>query len=370
MKSWVLWTSIAMIVGVIIMIFILWDKMSVSKKIRQIESRNDISLSENIFVTLVCNSYSPVDSFFKQLFLNAACPSRVFVGVFYYENVKYQPSLYHPLERYKRRTKFWSKNWADHIRVYTSNEFKGYNHARAIIETHLFQNEKYLFHLQSCCRVVNEWDETVLNQFHNARMKFQSDQIILSQYCGTECKIPNWPIFNNWDKDTGYPLFKKKDFVKSCNVSYLSPLWCSDMSFSYSSLMRYSGNSSHLVYLEKGYEFYMTIYYFIQGYRILTCSTPIIYMKPHEILHFQNIKQVNDSLRYQTYSNLQSWFFQIKSWMQEYLTLFPISLYEQSISPLSKLGLNEKVSTDEIINKFGSLVEFQRQMVEINGSFQ
>lgn len=387
--KWTLVAVIAIIVGMIIVVCIKLYRWWVVKPCHP-KSCLDVPPEETIFVSLIALPNTCIVQLLRDLYALAYCPSRVHIGVLHikgaedtlrqYKNHRDEPwyrtgartyhDRNHPLEQYKRQTKHWKYNYSDQIRIISTLEDDGPCHARALVESKLYQQQKFYLILHHACKVVKHWDRQLVQEWEQCCARAGHQRCIMTAPLShrRERHHTLWPVFKSWSERTGYPQFAYAQFANTPNRHYRSMAWCRDVAFALGSVIRDAPHMPWLYHLNDGYDFFMTIYYTLHHYELYTLTRPIGYCNPLGMCVDHEEPNGEDARTrcYHSYVNLQNWYRAVEESMRVmYCVHYPIDIFHCTVDAKAQLGIPQQVEADEILCKFGSLQDFQHTLSRI-----
>lgn len=392
---------VLLLIGIVVIIVCYWF---IKTKIEQFKARirfqqceknctaNDIA--DSIFVGIISNNNDNVLRLLKEIYLNAYCPSRIYIGVVIiadrqhnknqesfgnavatgafsvFDSVKKYLQDKDLLTKYNSKTKNWPKNWKDHINVRELEHCTEVCTMIHILENELLRGQRFYCFMQDNCRVIQNWDKSMIQQIYQASEQFNTTKFIITHPFTQKQKHniikTTWPVIQKWSPTTGYPLFQSKIFISEPRKFYFSAAWCLFMSYGYSSTIKELNHPHELPYLEEGHEFVAAVYYWINGVFLLTAKCPFSYcdQSTNIKMNKQNTKEETEKMK-QTYNNLSLWFSKNKnhlviSTQEEQKTKeknvypFIIDLWKQWCTKYTYIGVCAQTSADELTCKCGT----------------
>jgi hypothetical protein len=134
-----------------------------TREAQVLKLEQDIPATESIFVNLASYRDPECAQTLHSLFTNAACPTRIWVGLLD-QRYAYEAS---PLEEYAKLTRRdGTYNYSNQIRRYTlsPNKSRGHIPARYLIDKFLCRNEKYHLTVDSHTMFAKNWDLSMCNE--------------------------------------------------------------------------------------------------------------------------------------------------------------------------------------------------------------
>lgn len=163
-----MWIDNLIVICILLTIIIIFGGIDRQIPNKPNEGFND---SETIFVSIP--SYRDIDckNTLQNLFSNAKYPELIYVGVFQQNDINNSEEQCSVDEKYQNNVRYKTVSYT---------EAKGPFYARAVINNHLYQGEKYYLMIDAHSIFLNNWDERMKNQLNYLREHGVSKPIISS----------------------------------------------------------------------------------------------------------------------------------------------------------------------------------------------
>lgn len=242
--------------------------------------------SASIFVSIASYRDSQCQYTVQDLFLKAAHPDRVVVGICFQVAPEDEDNFLLDLDP-----------WGDRIRTYFLRhvEAKGPCYARALIQQHLFKSEDYYFQIDSHFRFAPGWDETCLEQLRRCPSPKPILTAYASSYTLPKDYVPGEPdravlavgagvtvlcadTFGDLHKDDPFMRIK----TRSCrsDFGHVPPpalFWTARFAFSAGSVVDEVPYDPHLDYVFFGEEISMSARLWTSGWDMFNPTKVIAY---------------------------------------------------------------------------------------------
>lgn len=248
-----------------------------TKRRREIETFcSKVAKDETIFVSIPSYRDPECARTIFECFEHAACPWRIHIGVCQ-QNA---PGDIDCTQKYKYLAKTRGiSDFSRNLRVYSisASDARGPMYARALIEEHLYRDEKYYLIIDSHTTFCKNWDQRVIDNL----LMCDSEKPVLTMYptnfqfrtshdFGNE--NPCYLRFKKWNKDTGLPEIEGPMFDRKPRKPTKTSLWAACFSFGYATQIKEVPYDKNYPYAFFGEEISMAVRLWTHGYDLYTPS--------------------------------------------------------------------------------------------------
>lgn len=390
-----IWTKRILIVVIICgMIFAVWKIRRVCLKRKQKKHREMIERvcektpsGDTIFVSIASYRDPECIETVFDCFEKASCPFRVHIGVCQQNEDPDQ----NVLEAYsKKADRDGVGNFKSNMRIHvmSASDAKGPMYARALIEKHLYQNEKYYLVIDSHTLFCENWDQLAIDMLNECSR--YAPKPVLTMYpdnYDSRSKLsgndpPSYLRFKKFNAYNGLPEIEGPKMKKMPSRCFPSLFWGGCFAFSNAQVIREVPFDPNLWYVFFGEEISMAARLFTSGWDLFTPKAMLVkHMWKRKRPTFWEQFMGDSVLHQQRRQQEAEAYHRLRVVMQvEPLRpgetpvaygmgrVRPLSAYEnycginflaQQVTRHARLGVSKDADTEEIIAKFGSIGEFQ-----------
>lgn len=374
------WLTWGILVGILLILIAVFRKYKQRKTQINYENnrRNLLSPEDSIntiFVSIPCyeDEKECAQTLFE-LFNKARCPWRITAGVFHHQaptahigSVLYSGNilnLYSQLCVVHQATDF-----SDHIRIHIapSTEAQGPMAARAYIEQHLFQRERYYMTMDSHMQLTLHWDARVLTMYSDCQQ--WSSKPILTTFPGNYDRLTRLPVstlptyvaVQELDNE-GYPIPLAQYYDTPPKTALATLFWVPCFSFASSRLITEVPMLATLAYLFYPEMYVQSARYWTQGWDFFTPAETVVYHlldRDYRPTYWEQLRQQGVPAFQERNKAFQQAATVLRSELGSARTLQAFEHYcgvTVGVTPTSQaqLGCTMQPSDAEIIAKFGS----------------
>jgi len=232
--------------------------------------------NETIFVSIPSYRDEECSHTVANCFEQATYPSRVFVGVFE-QNHETEDAHMSCMDS---QTALQFKDNIRSLRV-NASEARGPIFARAVVETELFNNERYVLCIDSHTMFSPNWDVEVINQLTAC----DSSKPVLTCYPEEydrdthtyQHSMPSFLKFRDYHPRLGFPQMDRVRCVHQPSRPLRSLFWAAGFSFSSSDIVREVPFDPHLEYMFLGEEINMAVRLYTHGWDTFSPTSNVVY---------------------------------------------------------------------------------------------
>lgn len=239
---------------------------------------------DTIFVSIPCfEDSSECARTICDLFSQATCPHRVFVGVLDQSSVT--DATVSLLNMYDREAHRQNKNvYVNNVRVIRvkDTDARGPMFARGVIERTMYKREKYFMTVDSHMRFVKHWDRLVIESF----CSINNPKAVLTTlpanydrhlYQSTDAaQLPTFTVVDRVDSDQ-FPILSYRYFHRLPRHAYLTPFYCPTFSFALGHIVRKCPTDLMFEYIFFPEMMIRSVQLFCQGYTFFTPPVTLCY---------------------------------------------------------------------------------------------
>jgi len=354
---------------------------------------------ETIFVSLPSYRDPEAAHTLRSLFARASCPSRVYVGLCQ-QNA---PGDADALGSYATLAGRWNDPFtlADNVRVLrlSAEEARGPCLARELIEEKLYRGERYVLHIDAHTMFAQDWDRILIDELEATG----DPKAVLTSYPPTYAlderhtpstaapAPPTFPYLSHVD-DEGMPRFLRR----RCTGRPLRPFpvthWCACFSFARAEMLREVPYLADVPFLFFGEEDAMGARLWTNGWNLYAPSRMPLHTTfdrsyrstfwevrhaDRQRLRRRSVRRVQAMLGYGVDSNIGPsapegivgpGALGAARPVAAFWKMVGINPQRRTATPAALLGLTADASTDEILNKYGSMEEYYVALRAAGGS--
>lgn len=285
--------QIALIVGIFLILWVLSKLGSIrqQKWIRQRRQEIEdycsvLSPSETIFVSIPSYRDPECAETIFDLYQNAQCPRRIFVGLCQ-QNTGYDQDAVRRYEYLADRNGIG--NFRDNIRCFSmsANDAKGPMYARAVIEDQLYRGEKYYLCIDSHTAFTPNWDTEFVQMLLECPSKkpiltmYPSDYSVRGKLDLAQAKkvISSFFRFKQFNPDSGLVETEGPIFQHRPSKTQPSLFWAACCSFTYGSVIEEVPFDPNCPYVFLGEEISMAARLWTHGWDFYNPTYMILHHK-------------------------------------------------------------------------------------------
>jgi hypothetical protein len=355
------------------------------------------NLDDTIFVAIPCyrDNVACARTLYD-MFANAACPSRIFVGAC----IQQLDGDVDVLTRYKHFCKRNSgvDDYSENIRIFTMNARDGAGPclARSIIESSLFRHEKFYMNICSHCAFVRDWDLKIVRNWRlcpspNAIITCmpknfgEVDRTQINAQHPNKTIPPTFMIFSSFRNHSGMPLLSSMSCRDVTQTPCPSLFWTSLFSFCESKWVQCVPTDPFLDFMEEEEYFTMGARLYTHGCDMFSpTETIVLHQETHHSSRFLEFclgnsasevekrdmaKKAVERLQAQlgmTRNGLvvplegdnSTYSFGSVRTIQQYFDYCGVDPVSRTVRPRSLLGVVRQPSHDCVLSRYTSMSEF------------
>lgn len=369
------------------------------KQERVVRQCSVVGPTENIFVSIPSYRDPETPNTIFDLFCQAQCPYRIFVGVC-------DQSTSRDLDLHKtflelcrsRSNHFFSENpeqfFRQNVRVYPmrAQKARGPMVARSLIESHLYRNEKYFMCIDSHMKFVEHWDAKCIRDLQQC----PSQKPILTAMPPDvnrrdrwkdvdQCKLPKCMSFTCVGdmSPMAFPVLEGLKFAIPSNYVVPQLFWTPCFSFTYAMAHVEVPYDRHCKNVFQGEDISMSARFYTMGWDFF-CPSELICAHMYDRSYRATYWELNKSpvrgekrlqvllgirprasVHEQTLKDLEFYGFGDQRTLQDYEKFCDIEFAKQRVNDRALLGLSPGSPNPEILSKYGSYSDTELRLHEV-----